>query len=237
MKNFWSLVTNGDFKIGCTGRTVYVCNNYDNELAKFKDVKYAYNSAISPKGDIFVVKSTEGMLAIYSLETLSLIKKFRFSKVDNSQDDGFCFSSDGKKFYNVERYINSTRSCLSIYNTDDFSLEKRLFADDDRLALDTIEYDKNTDTYYLIGYFRNEKGMASEFFVAKLTDDLLSNIYYISYETYLYYIGYKKLELMGFTDKSKEWSSLKYHGYDLSHIEEEKHPLADLWQEYLTEKE
>lgn len=39
---------------------------------------------VSPNQDLLVIKSLGGRIAIYSLEKLELIKKFRFSKVDNS---------------------------------------------------------------------------------------------------------------------------------------------------------
>ena len=78
MKNFWSFTGNDKFNIGCTGSTVYIYDKNNKELAKFKDINYAYSSLISPDGDILTIKSTDGKLAIYSLETMSLIKKFRF---------------------------------------------------------------------------------------------------------------------------------------------------------------
>ena len=89
MKNFLGYASNGEYSVGCTGQTVYLFNKDGNELAKFKDLKYAYSPIISPDGKIFVVKSTEGRIAVYSLESVSLIKKFRFSKVNGSQDDNF----------------------------------------------------------------------------------------------------------------------------------------------------
>ena len=108
MKNFWGFTTNGKYSVGCTGQTVYLYDKNGNELAKFKDIIYAYTPMISPDGTLFVVKSTEGRLAVYSLETFSLIKKFRFSKVDGAQDDGFCFSPNGKFFINIEHFWSNT---------------------------------------------------------------------------------------------------------------------------------
>ena len=60
MRGFWSLIENDKYKIGCTGKTVCLFDKQDNEIAKFRDFPYAYTSAISPRGDIFVVKTTEG---------------------------------------------------------------------------------------------------------------------------------------------------------------------------------
>ncbi len=112
MRNYWSLVGNGKYQVGCTGQTVYVLDNDGNEIAKFKDLIYAYTPVISPNGDIFVVKTTEGRLAVYSFSPPKLIKKFRFSKVDASQDDNFCFSPDGKELYNIERHVDSCKNYI-----------------------------------------------------------------------------------------------------------------------------
>ena len=107
MPKFWSLISNGKYRVGCTGQTVYIYDQNGTELVKFKDLPYAYTAAFSPKGDIFVVKSTAGRIAVYSLDEPCLIQKFRFSKVDGSQDDIFCFSPDGEWFYNIERHGKS----------------------------------------------------------------------------------------------------------------------------------
>jgi len=120
MPNFKTYIGNEKYNIGCTGQTIYVYDKNGIKLAKFKDLIYAYHAAISPNGDIFVVKTTDGRLGVYSLERLKLIKKFRFSKVDGAQDDNFCFSPDGKEFYNIERHVDSLKTALSIYETDNF---------------------------------------------------------------------------------------------------------------------
>lgn len=232
MPKFWSYISNGKYSVGCTGQTVYLYDKNGTELAKFKDLIYAYTAAFSPKDDIFAVKSTDGRLAVYSLEKLCLIKKFRFSKVDGSQDDNFCFSPDGEQLYNLERHIESYRTALSVYRTSDFSLEKRLFSDDLKTKLSTIEFDNDTNSYYLLGFLRDNKITASEFFVAKLCDDELKDIKYISEKEHDFYRGYKDLESKGFTEKAKEWSILKYSGYDLNNIENEKYSLAELWKQY-----
>lgn len=233
MPRFYSFINNDKYSVGCTGQTVYLYDNSGNELAKFKDLIYAYTAMFSPNGDIFVVKSAEGRLAVYSLETLSLIKKFRFSKVNYSQDDNFCFSSDGKYFLNIERHKDDLNTVLSIYNTDEFCLEKRLFNDEPLTMLEFIEYDNATSCYYLMGYFRDEDSkVATEYFVVRLSDYELKDFVYISENEHEFYVEYKKLEMCGFTDKSKQSSGLKTIGYDLSDIESPKHSIAKLWAYY-----
>ena len=80
MPLFKSIIKNENYSIGCTGQTVWVWDKNDTVIAKFKDLIYAYRALISPRGDIFIVRSNDGRLAVYSLENLLLIKKFRFSK-------------------------------------------------------------------------------------------------------------------------------------------------------------
>ncbi len=229
MRSFWTYITNGIYSLGLTGRTVYVYDKNGNELKRFKDLPYAYTAAFSPTGDTFVVKTTEGRLAVYSLENLCLIKKFRFSKVDASQDDNFCFSPDGEKLFNIERHIDTCKTALSVYNTKDFSIEKILFTDDDKTVLRTVEYDSQSDTYFLLGFLRDSNGIAHKFFVAKLVDDSLSEMKFISEKTYWFYKEYFDLKMHGFTKKVKEWSELERS--ELDRIENKNYSLSKLWNE------
>ena len=52
-KKFWTFIGNNKYDIGLTGQTVYVFDKNENELAKFKDLTYAYFCTISPNNDIF----------------------------------------------------------------------------------------------------------------------------------------------------------------------------------------
>ena len=204
--SFWSLISNGEYIVGTTGQTVYVYDSNNTELAKFKDLKYAYTPVLSPKGDIFVVKSTDGRMAVYSLNDLTLIKKFRYSKVTSSQDDGLCFNADGNELYNIERHTYSYSSALSIYDTKDFSLKKRLFYEDRFTELCDIEYDTTSDTFYIIGFFRDKNsGVANERYIAKLVNDNLTDIIVISNKEFVNCTEYKNLLRFGESDFAKEF--------------------------------
>jgi len=169
MRNsFWSFIGNDNYDIGCTGQTVYLYDKHGVEMARFKDLTYAYTTAISPKNDLFVVKSTAGRLAAYSFDPPALIKKFRFSKVDGGQDDNFCFSADGSELYNIERQTDVLKTALSIYDTKDFSLKRRIFDSDRSVVLTGIENEIETDEFYLLGYFRGEFGVAEKVFCRKI---------------------------------------------------------------------
>jgi hypothetical protein len=127
------------------------------------------------------------------------------------------------------------RTILSVYDTRAFTLKKKILGDDPNLVLSSIEYDKPSDTIFLLGYFRDQNsGVATRFFVAKLINDELKDLLYISEKEHQFYRGYKDLERRGFTEKAKRWSSLAYHGYDLDTIEQEGHSLKKLWMHHAT---
>lgn len=231
MRKFWSYISNEKYSVGCTGQTVYVYDYAGNELAKFKDIKYAYESIFCSGKDILVVKSTGAYFAAYSLETLSLIKKVRFSNVDGSQDDGYCFSADGKYFYNIERQDRSTNHVISVYDTVTFE-RLEMFLKEERQTNPTfIEADDNGQLFVL-GFLRGEDGVMSDCFVSKFNDNGLEEMCVIPEKEYDFYRNFKNLELKGFTDKAKEWSGFKYKGVDMTGMEKMKYPLSELWGKY-----
>jgi WD40 repeat protein len=235
MPRFWGFISNGTYCVGCTGQTVYVYDQTGNELAKFKDIKYGYHPLFFPDGDRFLVKSTEGRLAIYSLSEMKLIKKFRFSKVNGAQDDNMDFSPDGSLFYNVEGHphptdYHSSNFGIGIYETGNFKRVKLLFADDPIIHPHGLQWDAETETLYVLGKDRSVDNFSH--FIAILEDDKLHDLYYISEQDADFYLGYLHTSGMGFTKLSKEWSPLKYTGYDLDKVEKETHSLSELWLKY-----
>ena len=236
-KKFWTFIGNDKYDIGLTGSSVHVYDKNGIELATFKDLTYAYKAAISPLGDIFVVKTTDGRMAIYSFEPLKLVKKFRFSKIDGGQDDNMIFSPDGKFFYNIERHINSLLTALTVYETDNFTLVKQLLLNDERYRLSAIEYDEKSKTYYILGGLCNENSKYShKDFVAKLSDDNLEEVRFISESQGMFYTSFIRLKQSGFTKKGFEWSLLNYisdnENSDTSFefIKKSNYSLATLWE-------
>jgi hypothetical protein len=227
LPKFWGYIKNQNYAIGCTGQTVYVYGKDGHELTKFRDIKYGYKPMFCPTKNIFIVKSTAGMVAAYSLDRFELIKKYRFSKVDGAQDDGFCFSDDGKLFYNIERHMDSLHTRISIYDTDSFELCTQLFTEEDAPRLHYIEYDEKRLTYFVIGNSHKYDRALPDYFIAELNGNKLINIRKLSDDKYFFITGVKSLELFGFTEKAKEWSALKYSGYDLSNIELNKVRLSN----------
>lgn len=149
---FQTKISNGVHTVGCTGQTVVVFDAGGNELARFKDLKYAYTARFSPDGTKLVVKSAEGRLAVYSLESMSLLKKFRFSKVNYAQNDGCCFSEDGKEFINVERYPDDLHSVVSWYDAETFDQIHTLTPDDLTMIYNVKPYNGQI---YALGFERD----------------------------------------------------------------------------------
>lgn len=228
MKNFWSYIENGKYGVGCTGQTVYLYDKKGTELAKFKDLPYAYKSAFSPLGNIFIVKTTEGRLAVYSLETLSLIKKFRYSKVNGAQDDGFCFSPDGKCFINVERQGDSVHSAISIYDTSDFTKISQLLLGD-KMTAAHVEFADGE--YYVLGFMRGDDGVLSDRYIGKFVNNEIREIQIISEREYEFYNDCLDLKLMGFTEKAYEGRGFEI---TLAKLRSADHSLAKLWIYYTT---
>ena len=225
MKRFCSYVENGRYGVGCTGQTVYVYDNEGVEIAKFKDLPYANKPAFSPSGDVFIVKTTEGRLAVYSLKTLSLIKKFRYSKVDGAQDDGFCFSSDGKYFINVERQGDDLHSAISVYNTEDFSRVSQLLLDENMMV---SHIELADGEYYVFGFIRGTDRVMTNGFVGKYANGQIQNIFTISEKEYGFYSDYLYLKMMGFTEKAYG----DYFSVSLEKLRSADHSLAKLWNYY-----
>jgi len=218
MRKFWGFYDNGVYKVGCNGQTMYLYDVENRELAKFRDIAYAYCGAFKPNSNIFVLRSTDGRIAVYDCDERKLFLKFRFSNIDYSQDDGFCFSPDGKYFINIERIHSSTQTRLSIYETDTFSPVKRLFEDDEQLVLRNIEYQSIKNEYLVLFFMRGDDGVYSQGYVGTLIGNDIINILPLSSKAYDFLRSYKSLQLSGFTEKSMEWSGLHYRGYSNEEI-------------------
>lgn len=218
MRKFWGFYDNGIYKVGCNGQTMYLYDAENHELAKFKDITDAYRGAFQPQSNIFVLRSTDGRMAVYDCDERKLLFKFRFSNVDASQDDGFCFSPDGKYFLNIERIGSTTRTRLSIYETQTFSPVKRLFENDVQLVLSNIEYNPNDCEYSVLFFMRGNDGVYSQGYVGVFEEDCITKMQSLSPQAYRFIESYQSLQLSGFTKKSMEWSGLHYAGYSNEEI-------------------
>lgn len=211
MRSFWGFYDNGTYRVGCNGATIYVYDRNDRELAKFRDVRYAYTGAFQPGKNVFAAKTTEGSLAVYDLDRMVLIKKIRIARVDG-QDEGFAFSGDGKFFLNIEKKVSFLETQLTIYRTSDFEAVRELFRDADAMVLIELEIDPDSGECYVLGFMRDAHKVFEYGFVGKLTGEEITEIKRLDRETYWYAQAYKGWERCGFTPKKLEWSSVKRYG-------------------------
>lgn len=68
MKKYQGYAQNEKFKVGLNGKTVYIFDNDENELARFQDAPYMYRGKFIPNTNTLVVKSTAGWLLFYDLD-------------------------------------------------------------------------------------------------------------------------------------------------------------------------
>ena len=129
MRKFWGFYKNESYSVGCNGGTVYIYDSTGTELAKFRDFPYAYTAVFKPGSNVIAVKSTEGFLGFYDLDSLALIKKITVTRI-GAQDEGFAFTPDGRYFYNIEKPVNSCQTQLSIYDAVSFEKMKTLFTNE-----------------------------------------------------------------------------------------------------------
>ena len=217
-KSFVSLISSKKYQVGCTGQTVYVLDPAGNELAKFKDMIYAYYAALNPAGDVAAVYSNNGLMAIYSLSELRLIKKFRVSAVNGMQTDRVpCFSPDGQYLYHIEsRKGDPLNSRLTVYSTVDYQPVLRLFEQGQKTVLNCIEFDKETGVLFLMGYFRRNSHLGyNDYFIAKLIDQSLQDVRIIDdHRVYSFYRSAVHLKQVGFTKDVYDASGFT-HTYEI----------------------
>lgn len=200
------MISNDQYQIACTGQTVYVLDQTGNELARFRDMTYAYYPALHPKGDTAAVFSNNGVMAVYSLSELSMIVKFRVSAVNDTQTDRIpCFSPDGQYLYHIEgRKHDSLNSRLSVYSTVDYQPVFRLFEQGPKTVFSCMEFDQETGILFLLGFYRQENSNA--YFVAKLNGQSLQDVRPLDPRTYEFYRSAIRLKQSGFTEYAYEWS-------------------------------
>lgn len=97
---------------------------------------------------------------------------------------------------------------LGIYETGSFSKVDTLFADDQKMFLECLESDIETNICYVLGFMRDNNGILDYGFAGIFIHEkqTIENIRKIG-DDYGYLHAYKRWELSGFTEKSLEWNS------------------------------
>ena len=121
MREFYGVAQCGEYRVGCAGRTTYVCGANGAEIARLRDVPYAYAAAFRPDGGLLAVRSTTPAFAFYAPPDFRLVRRIRMRRPNGQpQDEGFCFSPDGTRFWSLE-YQNDLTTSLVCYDTESFA--------------------------------------------------------------------------------------------------------------------
>lgn len=206
MRSFWGFYDNRKYRVGCNGSTIYVFDTYDRELAKFRDIAYAYTGDFKPKSNVFIAKSIEGKLAVYDLDHLTLLKKSTISRI-GAQDEGFAFTPDGREFLNIEKPISSLDTQLVIYDTFDFSRKRVLFINRSEMLLEELEFDEFGNCYVL-GFIRDAEKIFEYGFAGMLIDNEIQQITKLMNAQYHYASAYLAWKRTGFTPKALHWGRI-----------------------------
>ncbi len=200
MKKFYGFFDNGKYKVGGNGGSLYVYDQNEEELMRFKGLSSTYRGAFRPGTNVFVAKSICDYLMVYDLDKQSLIKKIHFSRVGGSQDDGFAFSPSGNVLYNVERPDVSTRTQLTLYDGTTFDKITSYLVNDEKVFLRHVE--PYEDEIYLFGFMRDANGIYEYPFVSKFEDGEIKDLKRISDNEYKFLWIYKNWEMCGFSEKT-----------------------------------
>lgn len=228
MKKYQGYAQNEKFKVGLNGKTVYIFDNDENELARFQDAPYMYRGKFIPNTNTLVVKSTAGWLLFYDLDNLALIKKIRFSNI-GSQTKNFAITQDGKYLYNIESPNYSTRTQLTKYDLGTLKPVITSFHNSETIFLEYVEI--SNEIIFLFGFMRNDKGIKDYGFIGQYKEIgekcVLRDGKRIADAVYEKISQYKGCEDFGFTQKS-----LGYN--DLEKIEDlEPYTLSGVYQDII----
>lgn len=205
MPIIYSNVSNEKYSVCCMGQTVYVYKKAGTELARFTLVMADF-PVISPKGNVFAVKSKDGCVAVYSFENLSRVATLKFSDKGAQQEKGMCFSADGDKLYSIE---GENGCSVTVYDMNSLSFDGKLDFDAQLTHIECTD-----GQIYILGT-EGEKG-----FVAKLDGDKK----YLEAEDYEFCYNYKCAEARGFSSAAMDLYLPK-----LQNVEDSKTSLAELW--------
>lgn len=210
MKKYQGYAQNEKFKVGLNGKTVYIFDNDENELARFQDAPYMYRGKFIPNTNTLVVKSTAGWLLFYDLDGLALIKKIRFSNI-GSQTKNFAITQDGKYLYNIESPNYSTRTQLTKYDLGTLKPVITSFHNSETIFLKYVEI--SNETIFLFGFMRDDKGNKDYGFIGQYKEIgekcMLREGKRIADVIYDKIRQYKGCEDFGFTKKSLEYRGLE----------------------------
>ncbi len=199
MREYYGVAQTNEFRVGCAGQTVYVFNGKGEEIARLRDVTYAYAAAFSPNGSLLAVRSTTPWFVFYAPPDFRLVQKVRMRRPNSQpQDDGFCFSPDGKLFWSLE-YQNDLTTHLVSYDTNTFAEAGRFF-EGERYVFSHIEPTADGG-YDLLGFRREPEADDNSHWLARFDGKRIISQTPLTRSVYQRASTLKKIEVCGFTER------------------------------------
>lgn len=199
MKEFYGVAQNNEFRVGCAGQTVYVYGKSGEEIARLRDVTYAYAATFSPNGRLLAVRSTTPWFAFYAPPDFRLVQKTRMRRPNSQpQDEGFCFSPNGKLFWSLE-YQNDLTTHLVSYDTNTYTETGRFF-EGERYVYSHIEPSSNGG-YDLLGFRREPESDDNSHWLARFDGEKIVSRESLSSSVCQRASTLKKIEVCGFTER------------------------------------
>ena len=199
MRAFYGVAQSAGYRVGCAGQTVYVFNDQGAEIARLKDVAYAYAAAFSPNGSLLAVRSTTPWLAFYAPPDFRLVQKLRMRRPNSQpQDEGFCFSPDGAQFWSLE-YQNDLTTHLVSYHTENF-VETGRFFEGEWYVFSHVEPSAGGG-YDLLGFRREPEEDDNSYWLVRFDGERIVSQTPLTSSVYERAFRYKKVERCGFTEK------------------------------------
>lgn len=166
-------------------------------------------------------------ISIFFWSTIAAVSKLLLNTLNSYQILMFSslFAALGLFVVNLWSGKDSLHSAIYVYNTSDFSLTNRINIDD-KMMVHHIEFDKNTNSYYVLGFVRGDDGVLQNGFVAKFENQQINNMFLLSEDEFDFFRSYKSLEMHGFTEKKHRWT---YIDYELQDLKSMNHTLAKLY--------
>lgn len=160
--------SDGKYLARTSGATIYVHDTENFEqVAMFKDMKYANHIIFSHDNKLLASKSAEPKIAVYDLENFKLINKIYVRKTSQPQDGGYCFSKDNKYIYNTV-YTNDLLGYISKIYIDTGYTE--IIYHPDNCVFTGALYIKEKDIYLFTGFERSNNNNIN--FVIEYNEDL-----------------------------------------------------------------
>ncbi len=133
--------------IGITTRSIHILDGDGKVLSEIPSIKDAAMAALSPDEHWGAIKSRTGVLLILDLDDGKVCLRQHISR-KYTQENGFCFSEDSQKLFNIENHESEFYADLVQYQLPDMN-RNVVIKGTDGMHLQQIYYSRSRKTYYV----------------------------------------------------------------------------------------